>query len=246
MRPHRVDFPGARHHVYNRARHGLPIFAFPGACELFIELLALLEKRFGIRVHGYAIMSNHYHLLLESNGNLSAAMQWFFSRFGCRYNAKRPGWDGTLWRGRFQNRVAENDRDWRGMLAYAHLNPVRSKCVRAPEDARWTSCAAYMTGETPDWLATAEQLELHGGRDGLAAFTRAVQERYEKRTPPRRARQQRLLAMRDKGLSVRRIAQHLGKARSTIQRWLHDASPSPFDAWGRRRVPGERAAWAPT
>jgi hypothetical protein len=34
-------------------------------CEKFIELLSSLPERFGVRLHGYALMGNHYYLQLE-------------------------------------------------------------------------------------------------------------------------------------------------------------------------------------
>jgi hypothetical protein len=46
-------------------------------CEKFIELLSSLPERFGVRLHGYALMGNHYHLQLESlEANLSKALHW--------------------------------------------------------------------------------------------------------------------------------------------------------------------------
>ncbi len=244
MRPHRVDFHGARHHVYNRARHGMPLFETREDCNLFLGLLAQLPEKFGIRVHGYAIMSNHYHLLLESNGNLSKAMQWLFSVFGRRYNARNPAWDGSVWRGRFQSRVADDDGDWMYLLAYTHLNPVRSRCVERPEDAKWTSCKAYMTS-APDWLTTAELLDAYGGPQGLAERTREAHERHLALEPPKVERKRKIQRFLDEGWSIAAIARALKKSRSTIYRWLHGSTVELFDSWGRRLAPGEAAATVP-
>ena len=43
---------------------------------LFLDLLEAVVERFGIRIHAYVLMGNHYHLLVESvRGNLSDAMK---------------------------------------------------------------------------------------------------------------------------------------------------------------------------
>jgi len=43
----------------------------------FIELLSSVPKRFGVRLHGYVLMGNHYHLQLETpEANLSQAVHW--------------------------------------------------------------------------------------------------------------------------------------------------------------------------
>jgi REP element-mobilizing transposase RayT len=68
----RVDFPGAWYHVLNRGTERRAIFRSTRCYEKFIQLLSSLPERFGIRLHGYALMGNHYHLQLESReANLS-------------------------------------------------------------------------------------------------------------------------------------------------------------------------------
>src|SRR5580704_19276594 len=61
----RVDFPGALYHVLNRGIERRAIFRSTRCCQKFIQLLSSLPERFGVRLHGYALMGNHYHLQLE-------------------------------------------------------------------------------------------------------------------------------------------------------------------------------------
>ena len=58
----RVDFPGVWYHVLNRGTERRAIFRSTRCYEKFIQLLSSLPERFGIRLHGYALMGNHYHL----------------------------------------------------------------------------------------------------------------------------------------------------------------------------------------
>lgn len=179
----RLDFPGARHHVMNRGARRDTIFRSIEDCILFLNVLADLPERFDVRVHGWALMPNHYHLLLETpRGNLSAAMKHVGAEHTRRLN-RREGWDGPVFRGRFLNRVVDSDRYWAYLLLYLHLNPVRAHLVRDPGEGFWTSHAAYAgTTRAPEWLTTEPLLALFGGREGYLAALEAV--RVGRAQPP--------------------------------------------------------------
>lgn len=162
MRLPRLDYPGARHHVMNRGARRAPIFVDDPSRELFLEVLSALPDRFGVQVHAYALMPNHYHLLLESeSGGLSRAMRHLGGEYTRRLNL-RCEWDGPLFRGRFRNRLVDSDEYWNHLLLYVHLNPVRAGL--SPADvAAWTSHLAYLDEtDTPDWLTTAAFRDAYG------------------------------------------------------------------------------------
>ena len=78
----------------------------------------------GWRVHGYALMDNHYHLLLETpEANLVAGMTWFQSTYTKRYNARHRA-SGHLFGGRYKAALVEADGSeyFRTALDYIHLN----------------------------------------------------------------------------------------------------------------------------
>mgnify|MGYP000887075047 CR=1 FL=1 len=121
MRLTRLDSPGARHHVMNRGARHEPILATDDAKHMFLELLADLPQRFGIRVHGYVLMPNHYHLMLETvTGELPRAMRHLGGEFARRLNTELH-WDGPVCKGRYRNRIVGTDSYWRHLLAYLHL-----------------------------------------------------------------------------------------------------------------------------
>lgn len=166
----RLDFAGARHHVMNRAIDRRPILHTDADCALFIDTLAQLPTRYGVRIHGYALMPNHFHLMVESTGgNLADAMRHLGSGFTLAYNRARAQ-DGPLFRGRYRNQLVESDEYWMNLLAYLHLNPVRAGLARVAEDCEWTSHNAYVGGHrTPPWLTCDELVELYGSRANYAA-----------------------------------------------------------------------------
>ena len=160
----RIDFPGARHHVMNRGARHQDIFFDPDSCATFVDLLGEAVERYGIRVHGFVLMPSHYHLMIESvRGNLSDAMKILSSRYVQEMN-RRPGWDGSLFRGRFHNKVVYEDSHWRYLLAYLHLNPVKAGLAVTPSQYQWSSHGKY-SGELtwPEWLITKSLKSRLGG-----------------------------------------------------------------------------------
>ncbi len=175
-RSHRLDFPGARHHVMNRVTDRQDLFTDDATCALFLDTLDQVPRLFGARIHGYALMPNHYHLMVEvPRSNISEVMQYVSGSFTQAYN-RAHGRDGPLFRGRFRNAVVTDDAYWMHLLAYLHLNPVRAHLANKPEDCLWTSHQAYLDAKlAPQWLTTDELVGMFGGRQQLAEYVDAVQ-----------------------------------------------------------------------
>ncbi|HVU34629.1 MAG TPA: transposase [Opitutaceae bacterium] len=62
----RVEYGGACYHVINRGNYRRDLFMGKGAAESFIGCLLEGAERFGWRVHAYVVMSNHFHLAVET------------------------------------------------------------------------------------------------------------------------------------------------------------------------------------
>lgn len=145
--------PGAIHHVMNRCNrqeHLLEHDDFQDFCALLSET----KKRFYIRIFAYALLHNHYHLLLKevAAGSMTKMMHWINGVSATRYNI-RHGTRGHLWQGRFGNRLlgGENDEELLHCMAYIDLNPARAGL--APNVTDWPFCSAKThTKNTPDHL----------------------------------------------------------------------------------------------
>lgn len=169
----RLDAPGSRHHVMNRGARREPIFIDDQDCGTFIDLLSELPDRFDTHVHAYALMPNHFHVLLTAGRHgLGAPMRFLQGEFSRSLN-RRHAWDGPVWRSRFKNRPVDSEDYWRHLLAYVHLNPVRANLVPTVDAARWTSHSAYSgRTEPPDWMDRSEHLELFGDVEGYRIYLR--------------------------------------------------------------------------
>lgn len=194
-RPTRLDIVGGWYHVVNRGIEKRVIFRGVTGYEHFIELLAKLPQRFGLRVHGYVLMPNHYHLQVETpKANLSRAMQWLNVSYSIWYNRKYQR-VGPLFQGRFK--AVLHDWSSHGLVInkYIHLNPVRVRRLGGHEgrgdpdqqqelraarvDAlrayRWSSYPYYSGKQkAPGWITTGTILELldRKGRGAQAAIYR--------------------------------------------------------------------------
>ena len=105
----RADYPGARHHVMNRAIRKEALFLDDDACALFLDTLAEVPDRFGARIHGFALMPDHYHLMVEvPRGNLSDVMKHVGATYTQAWN-RQHAHDGPIFRGRFRNQLVEDD-----------------------------------------------------------------------------------------------------------------------------------------
>jgi REP element-mobilizing transposase RayT len=162
-RPLRVEYSGAYYHVINRGNAGETIFIDERDREKFLEYLAKSVERFITRIHTYCLMTNHYHLLLEtSQANLSVAIQWLNVSYSVYFN-KRHRRRGHLFQGRFKAILLDANEYLILLSRYIHLNPVRAKMVTHPPEYSWSSYPVF-TGKRrkPDWLITETVLSYFG------------------------------------------------------------------------------------
>jgi putative transposase len=124
-RPLRIVRPGLWYHITARGIERRPIFRDDSDNRHFVELLAELVERFGVRIHAYALMGNHYHLLVElGQPNLSRAVQWLNLSHSVWFN-RRHRRCGYLFQGRFKSVLVDPVAWGLPLSAYIHLNPVR-------------------------------------------------------------------------------------------------------------------------
>lgn len=132
----RIEYPGAVYHMMCRGDRKEPIFDSDRDRREFMRTLGEACERTGFLVHGYVLMSNHYHLLLETpSGNLVSGMKWFQGTYTQRYNSAN-GKSGHLFQGRYKAIPldCEDSGYFRCVSDYIHLNPARAGLLR-PEDA---------------------------------------------------------------------------------------------------------------
>jgi putative transposase len=179
-----VEFGGAVYHVMARGNERKAIYRDDHDRQRFVETLAEMVERFGVRLHAYVLMANHYHLLLETpQPNLSQAVGWLQVTYTVRFN-RRHRRSGHLFQGRFKAQLVEADEYAQGLVEYVHLNPVRPRRKherlsgeRAAEldGYRWSSHRVYagLERKTPGWLRQ-DWLRYWGERDAQRSYRRSL------------------------------------------------------------------------
>jgi putative transposase len=154
-RPLRIEYPGAFYHVTSRGNEQKDIFKSRRDREKFLEYLASATERYRAAVHAYCLMSNHYHLLLETPaGNLSQIMRHINGAYTTYFNIKRKR-SGHLFQGRYKAILVEADEYLVELSRYIHLNPVKAGIVERPEHYQWSSYQSFIgQSKPPAWLKT--------------------------------------------------------------------------------------------
>ena len=128
----RLEFAGAIYHVISRGNYRKELFGDRTA-GAFEKTLFEACAKCGWLLHAYVIMSNHYHMAVETpEANLVEGMRWLQGTFGIRFNAFR-GERGHVFQSRYKSLVIEEGRLLLGLVNYIHLNPVRAGIVTVAE-----------------------------------------------------------------------------------------------------------------
>ena len=178
-RPLRIEFSGALYHVTSRGDRREPIFEDDEDRRAFFNVLAEVVDKFNWLCHAYCLMTNHYHLVVETpDGNLSKGMRQLNGMYTQASN-RRHKRTGHLFQGRFKGILVDKESYLLELSRYVVLNPVRAGMVKHPGEYEWSSYRA-MVGDTltPQWLATDGLLSQFGSRRSEARrrYTRFVEE----------------------------------------------------------------------
>lgn len=164
-RPPRVNVPNGIYHVTSRGNRGQDIFRADRDHDLFLALLTAVIVRCVWSCHGYCLMPNHYHLVVQTpNADLSLGMQRLNGEYAHYFNYVHDK-RGHLFQGRFHAVLVESDWHFAELSRYLALNPVRAGLVEAPEEWRWSSYRAMADGTASPPLLRPESVFAFFGRD---------------------------------------------------------------------------------
>ena len=146
-RPLRIEYEGAFYHATARGNERKRIFFSSSDCQRFKEYLREAKEKYHFLLHGYVLMSNHYHLLMETpEGNMSRVMHFINASYTSHINRKHQR-SGHLFQGRYKAILVDKDNYLLELSRYIHLNPVRAQIVSRPEDYAHSSYRFYILGE---------------------------------------------------------------------------------------------------
>lgn len=141
----RLILPDQPHHVILRGNNRQAIFFSDLDRQHLLNTLGEVAVLYGVAVHAYVLMDNHFHLLVTppSAEALSRMMQALGRRYVGWFNARHQR-SGTLWEGRFRAGLIEGERHLMACMRYIELNPVRAGVCQRPEEWLWSSAAHHL------------------------------------------------------------------------------------------------------
>lgn len=143
-RPLRIEYEGALYHLTARGNERGKVFFTKADYRKFKDYLREGQTKFGFILHCFVLMTNHYHLLIETpEKNLSKIMHYLNSSYTTYINIKRKR-SGHLFQGRYKAILVDRDSYLLELSRYLHMNPVRANMTERPEDYPHSSYAAYI------------------------------------------------------------------------------------------------------
>ena len=147
-RKKRIWYPGATYHVMSRGNRRTAIYKDEADYCHFVDIIKLTMKEFAFRVHSVCMMTNHFHMEIEtSDVELWCIMQKIKSVYAEEFN-HRHKYTGHLFEGRYAASLIEDERYFLEVSRYIHLNPVKAMMVREPLLYKYSSYSLIVSGET--------------------------------------------------------------------------------------------------
>ena len=157
----RIELVG-QYHIINRGVAQMRIFEEPADYEYFEELMCFYAKSFGITIHNYCLMSNHYHILLEiQSENLSKFMRQLNMNYSIYFNKKNKR-VGHLWQGRFKSWYVTDEAYLYTLMCYIEQNPLKANMVKELKEYLYSSYHYFLDYKNiPECLQNAWVAQNH-------------------------------------------------------------------------------------
>ena len=168
-RPLRLEFPGALYHLTARGDCREAIYFKSEDRDKFLEILGVVCKRYHWRCHAYCLMTNHYHLVIETiEPTLSTGMRQLNGLY-TRWINREYFRCGHLFQGRYHAVHVEKESYLLELARYVVLNPVRARMVKHPSEYPWSSYIQIMgITQAEEWLEVDWLLSHFGSARGVA------------------------------------------------------------------------------
>jgi len=152
-RPLRIEYPNAFYHVIQRGLEKRNIFLTDKDSKTFLSYINRAHHAYGIFIHTYTLMKNHYHLIIQTpRANLSKTMHYINASYAIYFNTRTKR-IGPIYQGRYKSILIQEDEYIHQLSRYIHLNPVRAGIVKDPTSYRWSSYRYFVLQNTPPkWL----------------------------------------------------------------------------------------------
>jgi len=150
----RLDAPGSLHHVIIRGIEKQPIVNDDSDRKNFVTRLSEKVMDTGTTIYAWALLNNHAHLFIRSsNLGLPDFMRRFLTGYAISFN-RRHNRRGHLFQNRYKSIICEEDRYFKELIRYIHLNPLRAgivKTIAALDHHMWCGHSCLMDNHQNSW-----------------------------------------------------------------------------------------------
>jgi REP-associated tyrosine transposase len=140
----RIQYPDAIYHVFARGNNRDDIFETEADRRVFVAGLDETVEEAAWRLFAYCLMTNHYHLIVQTpEANLAEGMHFLQSAYANRFNHTREH-SGHVFQGRYGARVIQSTSDLLHVARYVLLNPVEAGLCERADAWPWSSLRATL------------------------------------------------------------------------------------------------------
>jgi len=144
-----------------------PIFNDDADRDHFLERLGNILAKGAAQCFAWALMSNHFHLLLKTGrSSISVVMRRLLTGYAIYFNRKYNR-AGHLFQNRYKSILCQEDAYLLELVRYIHLNPLRAEVVfdiQSLDKYKYSGHAAIMGKKKNDWQVTDDVLRLFDDR----------------------------------------------------------------------------------
>ena len=163
----RLDAPGVLHHVMGRGIEKNNIFLNNKDRNDFLNRLSEVVEEGGIDIYAWALMPNHFHLLLKTkNRPLSSSMRKILTGYVVNFNRRHKRY-GHLFQNRYKSIVCQEDTYLMELVRYIHLNLLRGDVVKdlsGLDSSPWSGHSAILGKVERNWQDTEYVLSYFGNK----------------------------------------------------------------------------------
>lgn len=164
-RQKRIWLPNQFYQIVCRGNRRDPLFRNISDFQAFLHILVQQHEKIPFEIAAYCLMTNHYHLLIRSpEASFSKLMSFINKRYANYYNTKYR-LTGHVYEKRYYDQLIEDKQGMLEVSRYIHLNPVKAKMVKLPENYPWSSYSLfkYSNSTVPCFMNLNNVLDYYEG-----------------------------------------------------------------------------------
>ena len=168
----RVIVPGIPHHIVQRGHNRQPVFVERRDFEYYLANLRKWKQVYELEVYSYCLMTNHVHLVVQANDNLTAIPQSMKRLAGrqIRFVNTLGKRSGSLWEGRYKISPIDTDAYLPACCRCVELNPVKAGMVDKAEQYDWSSYSARFALPSSHWLDGPDTFQALAGTQQMPVW----------------------------------------------------------------------------